>query len=677
MEIFLLTWDVSHVTSMVNMFERASSFNQDITGWNTDALLYMYHMFDEASSFNQDIDSVGGHWDVSKVTDMNGLFEDATAFNGDISHWDTSLVEYMNNAFHNAGNFNQDISAWNTSAVTNMEQMFYGASNFNQDLSGWDTSNVTNMISLFYNATVFNGDVSNWDVSNVTNMINTFRRAQAFNGDIHTWDTSSVTDMTRMFFEAGAFNQPINTDTVNGYWDVSSVNNIEGMFYQAGSFNQDLSNWNMSLVTNMSDLFSAATSFDQDLSSWDVDQVTSFVHMFSADTLSTSNYNNLLQNWDAQTLQSGATFDGGHSKYCNVTAHDHLTSATGHNWTITDGGMDTNCSPTITSDGGGATASVNAAENQTAVTTVVATDPNVGDTITYSVSGGADSAKFSINSSTGDLTFASAPDYETPTDTDSNNIYVVEIKASDGTNDDTQTIDVTVTDVTESTGGGGGTVFFPSIGGSSSTGDTEGDTSDDPSIGDTCEEVIYELKVDFDVPSSWFSDVESSHNEYDALMSLASQGVVQGSSDEHLAKLDDTINRAEVSKIVSIAREDKVMLGSSCDDSSSLSDLDIEKWYFGFIKNLEDKGVLNGYPDGTFKPANNMNVAEAYKVLATSFNLITKEEADALSAENDVEWFVPYKDAVEGAITIPSFIETDEGAYISRGDFFYLLNEFI
>ena len=69
--------------------------------------------------------------------------------------------------------------------------------------------------------------------------------------------------------------------------------------------------------------------------------------------------------------------------------------------TITDG----NEAPAITSDGGGATAAMNVVENTTAVTTVTATDPDLPpNTLTYTISGGADSGDFAINSSTGVLT---------------------------------------------------------------------------------------------------------------------------------------------------------------------------------------------------------------------------------------------------------------------------------
>jgi hypothetical protein len=90
------------------------------------------------------------------------------------------------------------------------------------------------------------------------------------------------------------------------------------------------------------------------------------------------------------------------------------------------------------------------AENSTAVMTVAAADPDPNDqTLTYSITGGADQDKFTIDSSTGALVFASAPDFETPTDADGNNAYVVEVTADDGNKDDgtmAQTITVNVTD---------------------------------------------------------------------------------------------------------------------------------------------------------------------------------------------------------------------------------------
>src|SRR6266567_226395 len=134
--------------------------------------------------------------------------------------------------------------------------------------------------------------------------------------------------------------------------------------------------------------------------------------------------------------------------------------------------------PVITSNGAGAAASVNLAENGTAVTTVTATDADAGSTLTYSIVGGADAARFTVDASTGALSFVSAPDYETPTDAGANNVYDVTVQVSDGTLTDTQAIAVTVADVAEHIQLGNGGVTFADTGVTelSITGGTGNDT---------------------------------------------------------------------------------------------------------------------------------------------------------------------------------------------------------
>ncbi|WP_176591034.1 cadherin domain-containing protein [Sphingobium sp. EM0848] len=121
--------------------------------------------------------------------------------------------------------------------------------------------------------------------------------------------------------------------------------------------------------------------------------------------------------------------------------------------------LETGYPPVITSNGGGASASLSIPENSTTVTTVTATDADLGTVIAYSISGGADASKFAINSTTGALSFVSAPNFEAPTDVGQNNVYDVTVRASDGYLFDEQTIAVTVTNVNEApviTSNGGG-----------------------------------------------------------------------------------------------------------------------------------------------------------------------------------------------------------------------------
>jgi serralysin len=119
---------------------------------------------------------------------------------------------------------------------------------------------------------------------------------------------------------------------------------------------------------------------------------------------------------------------------------------------VTDIAENVNQAPTVTSNGGGAAATISLAENGAGVTTVQASDPNAGQTLTYSIAGGADAALFAINAQSGDLTFKAAPDFEAPADGDKNNSYVVEVRAADNGNPslaDTQTITISITDVVE------------------------------------------------------------------------------------------------------------------------------------------------------------------------------------------------------------------------------------
>ena len=61
---------------------------------------------------------------TTPITSLTQFFR-RTSFNSDISNWDTSNVTTMKQMFIEAHQFNQDLSYWDTSNVTDMEQMFY------------------------------------------------------------------------------------------------------------------------------------------------------------------------------------------------------------------------------------------------------------------------------------------------------------------------------------------------------------------------------------------------------------------------------------------------------------------------------------------------------------------------------------------------------------------------
>lgn len=68
--------------------------------------------------------------------------------------------------------------------------------------------------------------------------------------------------------------------------------------------------------------------------------------------------------------------------------------------------------------------------------------------ITYSISGGADAQKFRIDAQTGVLQFKSAPNFEKPTDKNKDNVYEVQVTATnEAAASSTQDMRVTVTDI--------------------------------------------------------------------------------------------------------------------------------------------------------------------------------------------------------------------------------------
>ena len=163
---------------------------------------------------------------------------------GNFNWIDTSGITDMSYLFVVVNNtdFNGHIELWDVSNVTNMEGMFYEAESFNRPIGDWDVRFVTNMSYMFYGAVEFNQPIGDWDVRNVTTMKCMFEKATTFNQPIGDWDVSNVTIMEWMFDSAVEFNQPIDG------WDVSNVTYMGGMFFEAASFNQDISQWNVKNV---------------------------------------------------------------------------------------------------------------------------------------------------------------------------------------------------------------------------------------------------------------------------------------------------------------------------------------------------------------------------------------------------------------------------------------------
>ena len=82
-------------------------------------------MFSRATSFNGDLSS----WNVSHVGSLLSLFQGATSFNMDLSPWDVSGVTQFDRMFLGASSFQQDL-CWNidfNNERLSMSLMFVGS----------------------------------------------------------------------------------------------------------------------------------------------------------------------------------------------------------------------------------------------------------------------------------------------------------------------------------------------------------------------------------------------------------------------------------------------------------------------------------------------------------------------------------------------------------------------
>ncbi len=110
-----------------------------------------------------------------------------------------------------------------------------------------------------------------------------------------------------------------------------------------------------------------------------------------------------------------------------------------------------NDAPIVTSGG-----SANFAENGTGIAYQASTTDPESNTIAWSVTG-IDAALFTINVTTGAVSFIAAPNFEVPTDAGGNNVYDITVTASDGTlSSAARAVAITVLDIPDAMGLVGG-----------------------------------------------------------------------------------------------------------------------------------------------------------------------------------------------------------------------------
>lgn len=128
-----------------------------------------------------------------------------------------------------------------------------------------------------------------------------------------------------------------------------------------------------------------------------------------------------------------------------------------------------------------------------------------------------------------------------------------------------------------------------------------------------------------------FPDMENSWYLYqEAAEELRERGVMEGDPTGNF-RPRDPINRAEFLKIVFKGRSSNDPVSGDC-----FPDVPQDAWYAPYICAAARRDIVKGYPDGTFKPDQPVNFAEAMKMLLLAY------DGPVGTTRKGQEWYEPY-----------------------------------
>ncbi|MDP2624557.1 MAG: S-layer homology domain-containing protein [Candidatus Peregrinibacteria bacterium] len=165
-----------------------------------------------------------------------------------------------------------------------------------------------------------------------------------------------------------------------------------------------------------------------------------------------------------------------------------------------------------------------------------------------------------------------------------------------------------------------------------------------------------------------FLDVSELHEYGEAIGYLKDEGIISGYTDGTY-RPDQEVNRVEILKMLLLG------FGYSVKDDLTmpdLSDLEASAWYLPYLNYALDLGIVQGYGDGTYRPANSLNRVEFLKILTKAYglNLNDYPVTDLYPDTGKDEWYSIYVQYSKDN----NLMDTDEygdfnpGNTVSRGE---------
>ncbi len=138
-----------------------------------------------------------------------------------------------------------------------------------------------------------------------------------------------------------------------------------------------------------------------------------------------------------------------------------------------------------------------------------------------------------------------------------------------------------------------------------------------------------------------FPDMEGHWFRYrEAVDYLRAKGIIGGYEDGSF-KPNQTINRAELLKIVFKGKSGVQPAKRRC-----FSDVNPNEWYAPYVCTAKQRGIVDGYPDGTFKADEPVNFAEAIKIVLNAYG-------HDVPAGTGKQWYKPYVEKIAAEDILP------------------------
>ena len=360
--------ELSAVTDMSQMFDGATSFNQQIGDWEVGSVTNMTAMFQGATSFNQPI----SNWDVSLVTNMRFMFREANAFNQPLGDWKVSSVINMNGMFRDATEFDQDLGAWDVGKVENMADMFNGVTlsttNYDSLLTGWSMvedgeTELRDSVPFHAGDSQYCAGIAkerlvgpnNWLITDGESAANCPLEASAFvttwvvqadqaitiptNSDVFTYNYA--VDWGDGAINIGQTRDVSHSYTAAGTYTVSIIGTFPQIFFNNGGDRlaiRTVEQWgdiawgsmqssfegaanltiatnagrpDLSAVTSMRSMFQGALNLNSPIGDWDVSNVTDMANMFQ----NANAFDQPLGGWDVSSVTNTSRMFNGADRF--------------------------------------------------------------------------------------------------------------------------------------------------------------------------------------------------------------------------------------------------------------------------------------------------------------------------------------------------------------------------